>query len=298
MAESLIQLDSKKTPFNLNCTLSCGQAFRWEKRRNLWFGVVSQKILMLRQFSGFFQFRIYPEYFNADFVTNYFRLIDDLPNIYSKITKDEYVREAVEKFYGLRLLRQEPWECLISYICATNKNIPAIRDIINNMCRRFGEKIKFNEETFFTFPKPEALAKANLRKLRMCKLGFRTERIKQTATLIYEGTFELEALKKMSYEKAKEQLLTLPGVGPKVADCVLLFSLDKLEAFPIDVWMKRIVLEKYSQYFEQPFVKKITLKKSITPRDYRIINSFGRKYFGEFVGYAQEYLYHFKRCKP
>jgi len=293
-----IQLDSEKTPFDLHHTLSCGQAFRWEKRGDWWFGVVGEKILMIRQIGALLQFRIHPESVKTGILASYFRLSDDLPFIYSEIIKDTYVREAVEKFRGLRLLRQEPWECLISYLCATNKNIPAIKDMINNMCIRIGKKLTFRNEAFFTFPKPEALAKASVKELKQCKLGFRAERIKQTAKLIYEDTFDLEALRKMSYENAKEALLTLPGVGPKVADCVLLFSLDKLEAFPIDVWMKRIILENYSNHFEQSFAEKVAVKKSITPREYRIINSFGREYFGEFVGYAQEYLYHFKRCSP
>ena len=292
-----ILLDSERTPFNLNHTLSCGQTFRWQKRSDWWFGIVGEKILMTRQVDDLLQFRIHPKNVNTDFVTSYFRLDDDLPTIYSKIIKDKHVREAVENFRGLRLLRQEPWECLISYLCATNKNIPAIKDMINNVCRRFGKRLKFNRETFFTFPKPEDLAKASIKELKMCKLGFRAERVRQTAKLVNEGAFDLGALEKMSCEEAKEELLTLPGVGPKVADCVLLFSLDKLEAFPIDVWMKRIILENYSTHFERSFGQKVAMKKSITPREYGIINSFGRKYFGEFVGYAQEYLYHLKRCK-
>ena len=101
----------------------------------------------------------------------------------------------------------------------------------------------------------------------------------------------------MSYEEAKKELLSLPGVGPKVADCVLLFSLEKLEAFPIDVWMKRAILEFYGMHFEKSFVEKISSEKSLSPSKYEIISSFGREYFGEHVGYAQEYLFHYKRCQ-
>jgi N-glycosylase/DNA lyase len=128
-------------------------------------------------------------------------------------------------------------------------------------------------------------------------LGFRAERVKQAAILINEQVFDLEALRKKTYKKAKEELLTIPGVGPKVADCVSLFCLDKLEAFPVDVWMKRIILENYSNHFEPSFLKKVTERKSLTASEYAIINSFGREYFGGFVGYAQEYLYHSARCK-
>jgi N-glycosylase/DNA lyase len=194
-------------------------------------------------------------------------------------------------------MRQDPWECLISYICATNKNIPAIKDMISNMCIRFGKKILFENEMFYTFPKPLNLAEASLKELRLCKLGFRAERVRAVSKLVSNGSFDLEALKALPYEKAKKELLTLQGVGPKVADCVLLFSLDKLEAFPIDVWMKRIILEYYANHFKPSFVEKSKAKKSLSHREYETINSFGRKYFGKYMGYAQEYLFHFERCR-
>jgi len=133
--------------------------------------------------------------------------------------------------------------------------------------------------------------------LRLCKLGFRAEWVKAVSKLVSKDSFDLGALKTQPYEKAKKALMTLPGIGPKVADCVLLFSLDKLEAFPIDVWMKRIFLEYYANYFEPTFVEKANAKKSLSNSEYETINSFGRRYFGEYVGYAQEYLFHFKRCQ-
>jgi len=227
----------------------------------------------------------------------YFRLDDNLLSIYSKIMKDENVRAAIKRFHGLRLMRQEPWECLISFICAQNKNIPAIKQMISNLCKRFGHTIKFGGEDFKLFPKPQALAQARLFELRLCKLGYRAENISKTAKLVNNSDLDLDALKTMSYERAKEELLTLPGVGQKVADCVLLFSLDKLEAFPIDVWMKRIILQYYSKHFDIEFVEKMKTKKGLSPREYQTVFAFGRKYFGEYVGYAQEYLYHYYRCR-
>jgi N-glycosylase/DNA lyase len=237
----------------------------------------------------------HPEKSDSRFWRSYFRLDDDLPKIYSQIVKDQHIKAAVERFEGLRLLRQEPWECLISYVCATNKNIPAIKDMIFRLCENFGERLLFEGREFYTFPTPNDLANADIEELRACKLGFRAERVQNAAKKVNSKELSLEALHKISYEEAWEELLKLPGVGPKVADCVLLFSLDKLEAFPIDVWMKRIVMKHYHDHFERSFVKRVSGKKSLSRAEYRKIGLFGRKYFGKFVGYAQEYLYHYER---
>jgi N-glycosylase/DNA lyase len=292
-----IHLDLFTTPFNLNYTLTCGQTFRWEKHDDWWHGVARETLVKIRQIGGVLQFQTFPKNVDDTFIRSYFRLDDDLPHIYSRIEKDRHIRKAVKKFRGLRLIRQDPWECLISYICATNKNIPAIKEMINNMCTRFGKRITVEDTEVYTFPKPHDLAEASLKELRLCKLGFRAERVKQTSKLVSNGNLNLESLKKMAYEKARKELMSLPGVGPKVADCVLLFSLEKLEAFPIDVWMKRVILEFYREHFKKSFVKKMETKKSLSLNEYEIISSFGRRYFGEYVGYAQEYLFHFKRCQ-
>lgn len=291
-----IRLDQSKTPFSLDFTLQCGQAFRWKKIGKWWYGIVHQNVVKARQNGDILEFQTYPEELNSAFIESYFRLNDDLPKIYSSILKDEHIKAAVEGFKGLRLMRQEPWECLISYICATNKNIPAIKDMILNISKRFGRKLLFDELEFYAFPKPRDLANASIEELKTCKLGFRAERVLEVSRKVSAGEFNLEALQELEYESAKNELMKLPGVGPKVADCVLLFSLDKLEAFPIDVWMKRIVMEYYSDHFEPSFVKKVLSKKSLTRREYNKIGLFGRTHFGKFVGYAQEYLYHYKRC--
>ena len=291
-----MRLDQSKTPFSLDFTLQCGQAFRWKKIGKWWYGVVRQNVVKARRNGDVLEFQTYPEELNSDFIESYFRLSDDLPKIYSSILKDEHIQAAVERFKGLRLLRQEPWECLISYICATNKNIPAIKDMILNMSKRFGKRLLFDELEFYTFPKPRDLANASIEGLRACKLGFRAERVLEVSCKVSTGEVNLEDLRKLNYEEAKTELMKLPGVGPKVADCVLLFSLDKLEALPIDVWMKRIFMESYSDAFNPSFMEKVLSKKSITRGEYNRIGLFGRTYFGKFVGYAQEYLYHFKRC--
>jgi len=290
-----IKMDLSKTPFNLDFTLQCGQTFRWEKIGEWWFGVVRRYVVKARQNNDVLEVHTYPEEPDFRFWRGYFRLDDDLPRIYSLIVKDDHIKAAVESFRGLRLLRQEPWECLVSYVCATNKNIPAIKDMIFRMCKNFGKKLLFEGREFYTFPKPKDLANADIERLKACKLGFRAKRVREIAKKVDSKEFDLEALHRLSYGDAWRKLLKLPGVGPKVADCFLLFSLGKLEAFPIDIWMKRIILKYYHDHFEESFVKRVLGKKSPSRAEYRKIGLFGRKYFGEFVGYAQEYLYHYER---
>ena len=278
-------------PFNLDFTLACGQAFRWNKHGKWWYGIVKEKVSKICQIGNKLEF----ENVNADFVKDYFGLRDDLPKIFLQITRDEHIEAAVKKFEGLRILCQDPWECLISYICATYKNVPAIKQMLFNLSKKFGDKTVFNGYDFYIFPTPAKLAKANIKELAECGLGYRARYISETAKMIYEGNIDFESLRKANYEKARQKLLNFLGVGLKVADCVLLFSLRKLEAFPVDVWIKRIILKYYASHFPSKLIRKISAKKSLANSEYEKLNLFGRRYFGKYAGYAQEYLYHFER---
>lgn len=286
-----ITLNPKTTPFNLDHTLQCGQVFRWQKHYDWWYGIVAEKPLKIRQTHNVLEF----EGTDTDFIKKYFRLDDPLPLILHKISKDAYIRKAVKNFHGLRLIRQDPWECLIAYICATYKNIPAIQNMIANLSKQFGHKNTLDDHTFYTFPTQKRLASATIEVLERCKLGFRAKYIQETARTIHQKTLNLTELETKPYETAKKELLKLPGVGNKVADCVLLFSLNKLEAFPTDVWMKKTMLENYHQHFDHAFVQKALKRKSLTTNDYRRIGSFAREYFGKHAGYAQQYLFHQER---
>lgn len=290
-----VKLDSSVMPFNLEHTLQCGQLFRWEKIDDYWYSVVGEKVIKIRQNNDTLQFQIFPSGTDIGFIQYYFRLDDDLPHILLQIKKDEAIEKAVHLLYGLRIVRQEPWECLISYICATYKNIPAIKKMIQNLSKTFGRKIRFEDRIFYTFPMPSDLAKVSLKELKDCGLGFRAISVLENAKIVESGDFNLKALRRMDYKRAKQELLTLLGVGNKVADCILLFSLDKLEAFPIDVWIKRIILEFYSRFFSSEFMGKVSEKTSLTTSEYSKISAFGGKYFGDYAGYAQEYLYHWRR---
>jgi N-glycosylase/DNA lyase len=290
-----IQLDSVAVPFSLEHTLNCGQLFRWTKLGEWWYGVVEDRVIKIRQVGERLIFQSFPEKATRKFIKRYLRLDDDLPKVLSEISKDKHVCRAVKLFNGLRISRQEPWECLISYICATYKNIPAIKKMINKISQRFGKKISFDRYEFYTFPKPIDLAQTSPTELRSCGLGFRAKRVLETTKILDRGNFSLEALKSIDYRSAKRELLSLPGVGPKVADCVLLFSLEKLEAFPVDVWMKRAAINLYAGHFNPSFIDKVRRKGSITLKEYEAINAFGREYFGRYAGYAQEYLFHLLR---
>jgi N-glycosylase/DNA lyase len=278
-------------PFDLGFTLCCGQAFRWNKLGEWWYGVVGEYVFKIRQTGNVLEF----ENINVKFIRNYFGLDDDLPKILSQISKDAHIMQAVEAFKGLRILRQDPWECLISYICATYKNIQAIKQMLSNLSKKFGDKIRFDGYDFYAFPTPERLAKATAQELAKCGLGYRAKYVSETAKMVYENGFEFESLMKIAYGRAKEELLNFPGVGLKVADCVLLFSLGKLEAFPVDVWIRRVILRYYAEHFPTGLIKKISEKRSLSDSEYGRLSLFGREYFGEYAGYAQEYLYHYER---
>jgi N-glycosylase/DNA lyase len=163
-----------------------------------------------------------------------------------------------------------------------------------HLSRKLGEKVALDGYSFFTFPTPKKLANAALAELKECELGYRAKYVSQTAKEICKG-YDLEGLKKVSYDRAKEELLRFPGVGPKVADCVLLFSLEKLDAFPVDVWIKRAISRHYAKYFSGKLVERMSNEKSLSTSEYKQLNLFGRSYFGKYAGYAQEYLFHYER---
>jgi N-glycosylase/DNA lyase len=284
-----LKLNPLSIPFDLESTLRCGQLFRWEKREDSWCSVVEGRVLEVWQKGHVLTF----EGAHTEFVKNYFRLDDDLPLIISEISRDPQIQQAVQAFPGLRLARQNPWECLISYICATYKSIPAIRNMILRLSKQFGCQVLHRGQTFYGFPEPGALAEASISELRSCGLGFRAIRVREAARKVNDEETDLEQLRKADYATARIELMEIPGVGNKVADCVLLFSLGKLDAFPIDVRIKRIIEKHYSNYFDKPFITRISEANSLPKKAYDRIGSFARSYFGRYAGYAQEYLYHF-----
>jgi len=287
-----IQLDSS-IPFNLDFTLCSGQVFRWKKYGEWWYGVVDDRVLKIRQSGRNLEF----ENTDRKSVAEHFGLDHNMHKILVQIRKDRHIGTAIDKFPGLRIVRQNPWECLASYICATYKNIPAIERMLLNLSAKFGEKIPFEGQTFYKFPTAAELAKATNKQLVECELGYRAKYLSATAKIVHENKDDLDSLRRIPLEKVRKELLSFPGVGLKVADCVSLFSFEKLEAFPVDVWIRRVIMRYYSSHFHQEFAQKVSCGKSITNSEYKKLNAFGKDYFGEYAGYAQQYLYYYERTR-
>jgi N-glycosylase/DNA lyase len=279
--------------FDLDFSLCCGQVFRWKKMGDWWYGIVGENVFKIRQCGAELEFKNVSE----DFVTQYFGLNDNLEQIARCVNKDDYIKQALKRFEGLRIVRQLPWECLISFICATYKSIAAIELMLKKLSKKFGEKKTFDGLDFYTFPTVEKLSFASENGLLECGLGYRAKYVQATAKKICEEKIELESLKRLDYLGARKKLVEFPGVGLKVADCVLLFSLEKMEAFPVDVWVKRVILNHYANQLPEAFVKKLSSHNSLTNGEYEKVNAFGRSYFGRYAGYAQEYLFHYERTQ-
>lgn len=226
----------KTQNFDLEQTLDCGQAFRWERcENNVWKGVAGDKKLeiyrdndavilkntTIEEFENFWK-----HYFDLD--RNYGEIID-------KVSLDPTIKKAIEIAGGIRILNQDPWETLCSFIISQNNNIPRIKGIISRLCENFGER----KEGFFTFPKAEKLSNLKVEDLAVLRCGFRAKYIIDAAKKTTDGTVDLNSLKNMPYDEALNELIKIKGVGPKVADCTLLFGLSHIEAFPKDVWIKR-----------------------------------------------------------
>ena len=280
-------------PFDLDFSLCCGQVFRWKKIGDWWYGVVGENVVKIRQCGDRLEF----EGVDEKFVRCYFGLNDDLVQISRCIGRDDYLKAALRRFEGLRIVRQVSWECLISFICATYKSIAAIELMLRKLSEKFGEKRVFDGLDFYIFPSVEKLAFASDNGLRECGLGYRAKYVQATAKKILEEKIDLESCKNLPYLEARKKLVEFPGVGLKVADCVLLFSLEKMEAFPVDVWVKRVILNHYANQLPEEFVKKLSSHDSLTNGEYEKVNAFGRSYFGAYAGYAQEYLYHYERTQ-
>jgi len=265
---------------NIDYSINSGQVFLWKKDRNSWYGIDGSNVFAIRE---------YPqkiETLNGN-KSDFFRESDDLEKIFQSIRRDKIVAKAIEKFPGLRLMRQDPFQCYISFIVSSNSNIPKIKQVLWNLCIKFGNAIKFDGKEFFLFPEPEKLANAPIDVLRNCGLGYRAEFVKKSSLAVTSGIIDFEFLKRADYNDAKESLKNVFGIGDKVADCIMLFSLEKLEAFPLDIWMQRILEKYYSDIFD--------FKKTLTERNYNLLHEKIVKHFGPFAGYSQQFLFKMER---
>jgi N-glycosylase/DNA lyase len=216
---------------------------------------------------------------SARFVKQFFGLDEDYGAIKRALQRDKAVALAMRKYHGLRIIQQDPWECTVAFLCSQFSNIKKIRGNLECIAQKFGKPVVFMGREFFTFPNLGEINDAV--KLKQCAVGFRAKYIISVNGCVSDAWFA--KLRTLRYEKAKEKLMDLPGIGEKVADCILLFSLGFTEAFPVDVWMERALKENYLKG------RKLPLKK---------MGAWGREHWGKLAGYAQQYLYHWRRLRP
>jgi N-glycosylase/DNA lyase len=313
--------------YDLAATLDSGQVFRWQRialereqpaLQTAWVGVLGKHVLQLTQTPAGIRAAAAQPVDDWNFLREFLQSDVNLPTILKTFPDDAPMRAAVAQCHGLRLLRQDPWECLASFILSSTKQIVQIRQIVGLLCERFGEPLnrqeniqhstsdfehpmgaglkplgvgcsRLNVECFpeptgrgisFAFPTPQRLAACAEAELRGCKMGFRAAGLLDAARQIADGRMDLEKIRSLDYAAARAGLMSLRGVGPKIADCVLLFAYGFDAAFPVDVWVERALQELY-------FPRRRASRKRLL--------KFAATHFGPHAGYAQQYLFHYMR---
>jgi len=270
--------------YDLSATLTSGQAFRWILGDGNWTGVVCGRWVRLRQRGfGLLAESAVPQA-NWQWLADYLQVGINFRRVLASFPDEAPMRDAVNACRGLRLLRQDPWECLASFILSSTKQIVQIRQIVGMLCKQYGDTVAVlpGEPEAFAFPTPERLAKLTEMELRACKMGFRASYLLATARRVAAGHVQLNQLRNLDLAEARAQLLALPGVGRKIADCVLLFACGFSTAFPLDVWVLRALRQLYFR------------GKHTTPAQ---LGQFATTHFGPNAGYAQQYLFHFIRTR-
>lgn len=261
--------------FSLKDTLESGQFFRFTKLEDSYLIQSHGRIFSLTQKGDSLLY----EGIEKEFLIQFLRLEDDLSYLLKEIDRDPIIHQAIERYSGMRLIRQDPWECLLSFLCSTAKAITQIRTLVELLCQLSGTRVSFENFIGYVFPEPQRLIDGHL--LEPIGAGFRKNYLVEAAKSIDRN--KLLALKDLSYQEARRSLMGIPGVGKKVADCVLLYSLDFLEPFPMDTWIKK-GLQKF--YFKGERVREEEMEKFVS------------NHFAPYAGYAQLYLYHFWRNNP
>jgi N-glycosylase/DNA lyase len=264
--------------FDLAMTLDSGQVFHWEKIGVGFVGAIADYAVYVEQNDDLLEGGA-P--LVAGMVKHYFALDHPLGEICASFPDDPVMNAARLFCRGLRIIRQPKWECLATFICSSMKQVAHIRQISLALRRRFGERRKVGDHVVYTFPPAQRIARATENDLRECALGYRAKNLLATARLVSSGECDLESWSPLSDPVLREKLCSLPGVGAKIANCVMLFAYERLRAFPIDVWIERVLKQ---QYFPR--------KKKVTEPWLR---EFSETYFGEHGGYAQQYLFHHAR---
>ena len=274
--------------FNLKDIFECGQCFRWNEEENgSYTGIWKENIVNIKKEGQDFVFTGICK--NGNFeeeIQKYFDLDRNYEQIKKELAKkDKYMKTSIAYGKGIRILNQDLWETIISFIISANNNIPRIKGIIERLAKTYGNKIEWNEKAYYTFPTPRQLKDVTVEEYRKLGLGFRDIRLYETTNMILEGKVDLQELEKNPNTiEVREKLLTLSGVGPKVADCILLFSdLKRLEVFPIDVWVRRVMNDLYIKEKDETKVNK------------KQIEALAKAKFGNLAGLAQQYLFYWRR---
>ncbi len=259
----------------------CGQCFRWDSETDgSYTGVALGRILNVKKDKEDIIFSNTNLKDFKEIWLDYFDLKTDYSGIKNKLSRDPILKEAINFGHGIRILNQDEWEILISFIMSARNSIPMIKRSLNILSERYGKYLgQYNGRKYYSFPEANELAKLSLEEVQDCKASFRSKYILSTAKTIASGQVDIYSFKNLSTEDARKELMRFTGVGPKVSDCIMLFSMKKHDAFPIDVWVKRVM-----EYF---YLKKDT--------NLKLIQKYGQDKFGEFAGYAQQYLFYYAR---
>jgi N-glycosylase/DNA lyase len=273
--------------FDLAKTLDSGQVFHWEKDGDGFVGTIGERAVHVEQQGDLLEVRCDvmparpPRQALPGMIAHYFALDHPLAEICNSFPKDPVMNAACDFCRGLRIIRQPKWECLATFICSSMKQVAHIRQISLALRKRFGEPRRTGNRVVYAFPSPRRIAEASETALRECALGYRAKNLRATARLVSSGETDLEAWLALSDVELRQRLCTLPGVGPKIANCVMLFAYERLRAFPIDVWIERVLRQQY-----------LRSRKKMTAQRLR---DFSESYFGPHSGYAQQYLFHHAR---
>lgn len=270
--------------YDLTPTLTSGQAFRWQAHDGGWEGIIGRRWVRLLPLDGGITAETATPVADWTWLKQYLQTETDLEMVLKSFPDDGPMRDAVAHCRGLRLLRQDPWECLASFILSSTKQIVQIQQIVALLCTRFGERVTSPPKRgdTFAFPDSDVLARCSERELRDCKMGFRAPNLLRAAQMVARREVDLSQLHTLPLEAAREELMRLPGVGPKIANCVLLFAGGFHSAFPVDVWVMKALRELY-------FPRRRVGEKRI--------HQFASTHFGPHAGYAQQYLFHYMRTK-
>ena len=272
--------------FKLKDIFECGQCFRWnEQEDGSYIGVFGKNVVQVKQKGRTISFQGICEKEIKETVENYFDLKRDYTTLQRRLEKvDEYLKTSIKYGKGIRILNQDLWETIISIIISANNNIPRIKGIIERLSKTYGNEIEYKGKKYYTFPTVEQLENVSVEEYRKLGLGFRDKRLYQTTKMIINKEVDIEKLKEQPTYKARNELIKLAGIGPKVADCILLFStLKRFDVFPVDVWVRRVMNELYIHNEDENKVSK------------KQIENLAKEKFGELEGLAQQYLFYWRR---